>query len=271
MFFNMFAVGAYNLVILNVRAEDEGHYQCQLSATFAGGQRVDDAASRQARLSVLGVPVRLVKILLKLYEVCINFHFNFMYKEPPAEVRLTKPEECTFGVACNVICIVRGGRPPPTIRWRIDNEDLVPIETLLPPPAQSSSPDSSISMRNMSRFEQLQISTQKQLPDQPFGQRNSIGRRFLVPPSSKQWHAVSRELEGIIAEVEEVHAAANSPERCASAQSRLTGRTWVSAQRNPIKAQIDNTKLLVYDIELYSTFGMYEYNNKFKQIVKING
>lgn len=63
-----FVAGGYNLVILRVRADDEGAYQCQLSAAFADGRRVEEAISRPARLSVLGVLCNMSSVFSKILD-----------------------------------------------------------------------------------------------------------------------------------------------------------------------------------------------------------
>ena len=146
--------------------------------------------------------------MYKLYGVCT------LCKEPPSGVHITESAECTFGVECNVTCSIRGGRPSPVIRWRIDDEDLVPIKTLLPPAATSSSVDNPLSAQNRPPLDEHVHSINKPLLGSSLSHQTSSRRRFLVPVSLKQWQPNYRHLDNVIIEMIEISADNNLFERC---------------------------------------------------------
>ena len=52
---SMNTVGENNLAISEVRVEDSGLYQCQLLAAYVQNQRIPEAFSRIANITVLGM------------------------------------------------------------------------------------------------------------------------------------------------------------------------------------------------------------------------
>lgn len=132
-------------------------------------------------------------------------------------MRLNDTTECTFGTACNLTCRVRGGRPPPAIRWRIDDEDFVSIDDLSQPlTGPLPAADSSFTNNHQNPSQQRPVSYQhpQQLLPLVSSSQTPHRRRFLVPASVKQRPNTAHFSGYGIIEVVTLPSKIDSTERC---------------------------------------------------------